>query len=477
MKKILWLLLSIFITIQVYSHPWKPGHYVIIDTDCGIDDLRAISLLLASPEVRVLGILATPGVLPAEEGYKKINSLLAACYNEGILTGAFTNSKIKSRNCVAATEFPWGDQDNTKLPIPDAINIIRQILENSREKISWISLGSLELPATCIDSLPLFGNKIKSVLWTCGWDIDSSSFNYALNPGSYQKLMNKKFPLHAISFDNNEFDYSENLAAAIKSIENPYSQKVYSSIINSKSLYARKGYDEIIPVFLHDPDFFTSDTINNLIKFKLNITEDKAVVEKSLITILKRESLNRNQVIKTFPLDTSGYLPDIQPIVEHTIKRFGEDEWVAGVMANEMHRHLGVYAVIGVKMGMRAREYFGAGIDEMKIVSSAGLIPPFSCMNDGLQISTGATVGHGLIRVNTSDVTKPEAVFTYMNRSIQVTLKDEYRKKIEKEIKELSVIYGLDSDIYWDLVRSAALKYWSSWDRHDIFYIQYLTNE
>jgi inosine-uridine nucleoside N-ribohydrolase len=33
---------------------------VIIDTDGGIDDIRAITMLLASPDVRVLAITVSP---------------------------------------------------------------------------------------------------------------------------------------------------------------------------------------------------------------------------------------------------------------------------------------------------------------------------------------------------------------------------------------------------------------------------------
>jgi len=63
MKKILLIIISAIISLSVYSHPWKPGHYVIIDTDGGIDDIRAITMLLASPDVRVLAITISPGAL------------------------------------------------------------------------------------------------------------------------------------------------------------------------------------------------------------------------------------------------------------------------------------------------------------------------------------------------------------------------------------------------------------------------------
>ena len=70
-------LLFFFILIAGFSvnaHPWKPKHYVIIDTDGGFDDYRAVNLLLASPDVRVLAIIASDGVLSAVRGSPKITA-------------------------------------------------------------------------------------------------------------------------------------------------------------------------------------------------------------------------------------------------------------------------------------------------------------------------------------------------------------------------------------------------------------------
>jgi pyrimidine-specific ribonucleoside hydrolase len=120
-------------------------------------------------------------------------------------------------------------------------------------------------------------------------------------------------------------------------------------------------------------------------------------------------------------------------------------------------------------MGMRAKEYFGAGIDEIKVVSYAGQQQPYSCMNDGLQVSTGATLGHGLIQVDIQGKHIPKAQFTYLGQSITLELKSDYRERIENEILELSSIYGLNNDIYWALVRNSALVYWANWDRNKIF--------
>ena len=129
-------------------------------------------------------------------------------------------------------------------------------------------------------------------------------------------------------------------------------------------------------------------------------------------------------------------------------------------MTDEFHGHLGVYSIVGAKMGIRAREYFGIGTDLLSIISYAGSVTPFSCMNDGLQVSTGATLGQGTIKLAAESVTKPQAVFTYNGKSIILRLKPEYvnqlRAVIEKGVKD----YGLDDEGYWNLVRQTSIRFW-----------------
>jgi inosine-uridine nucleoside N-ribohydrolase len=48
---------------------------VIIDTDGGIDDMRAILLMLASTDIDVLAITTSTGVLTAHDAFIKVSSL------------------------------------------------------------------------------------------------------------------------------------------------------------------------------------------------------------------------------------------------------------------------------------------------------------------------------------------------------------------------------------------------------------------
>jgi len=63
MKKVAIILLIVLFTSRAWAQPLpiKLKHSVIIDTDCAIDDMRAISLLLDRPEITIKAILLSDG--------------------------------------------------------------------------------------------------------------------------------------------------------------------------------------------------------------------------------------------------------------------------------------------------------------------------------------------------------------------------------------------------------------------------------
>jgi len=129
MKKLI-LLITVFIfVISLSAHPWKPSHYVIIDCDGGIDDIKAITMLLASPDVRVLAITASSGVLNSDNTYIKLRSLLNSFHHEGIPAGISRKSKFVSPGYKTAAEAKWGNEDGIDpAKAPEAIELIKEIL-------------------------------------------------------------------------------------------------------------------------------------------------------------------------------------------------------------------------------------------------------------------------------------------------------------------------------------------------------------
>ena len=159
---------------------------------------------------------------------------------------------------------------------------------------------------------------------------------------------------------------------------------------------------------------------------------------------------------------------DILSIRQDTIDRFGVTEWEKCVLTNLIHGHLGIYSLLGVKMGLRALELLGAEGPVVSVRSFAGSVPPVSCLNDGLQISTGSTLGRGLISLASDTPARPEAEFSFGGKTIRLGLKAAYAQQIEADIQAAKARFG-QTPAYWQAVREAAIRYWNTWDRGLIF--------
>ncbi len=107
----------------------------------------------------------------------------------------------------------------------------------------------------------------------------------------------------------------------------------------------------------------------------------------------------------------------------------------------QFHGHLGPYVVIGYMMGKLANEYLGSDPFSKSVVAYTGLMPPLSCLIDGIQISSGCTLGKGNITVQPDGI--PKAYFTNKNgKHIEISLKPDIKHEIDTTVKER------DAEIY-----------------------------
>lgn len=437
--------------------------------------MRAITMLLASPDVRVLAITVSPGALSAENAYIKTRSLLNSFYHEGIPVGINRTGRYKSPEFPVALQTVWGEEttiDPSKAP--DHLNLISVMITAEKTKITFISLGSMSTAWDALRNIPEFRKQVKDFIWSADGFEDRTGFNYSIDKEASVRMLRQEIPVKIVrkfALTDPGF-YNDDLIRSIIGINNPYAKKIsefFRSDLAKSHEFSYEGADDMVPVFLHYPDLFINKVIGNISDCT---PSDEPGIKTTLMNILRGETVPGNQVIKSFPVDPSFYFEDVSHAVREIVILYGKDEWTAGVLANELHRHLGVFAIIGVKMGIRAREYFNTGVDEFHAVSYAGSTPPLSCMNDGIQVSTGATPGHGLLTVRSDTLLRPAVDFTYLNRKIRLTLKPEIAEKISSELREINFIYGLDSNIYWELVRKNSIKYWKELDRHEIFEIK-----
>lgn len=98
----------------------------------------------------------------------------------------------------------------------------------------------------------------------------------------------------------------------------------------------------------------------------------------------------------------------------------------------EFHGHLGPFLVAGIKMGRLALEKLGSkGYSDLSVVVETGTRPPVSCLIDGIQISTGCTLGKGNVKVENKG--KAKAIFTKDKKSVEIELSSQILKLIDEE--------------------------------------------
>lgn len=127
------------------------------------------------------------------------------------------------------------------------------------------------------------------------------------------------------------------------------------------------------------------------------------------------------------------------------------------------HGHLGPYLVLGLKAGKLANKIMVKDPFNMRAEVFCPPKPPHSCIVDGIQFSTGCTMGKGNITMHSSEVVK--VIFTKKDRSLEISPKRVMVEQIsslkEDAIEDMSrKIYGdLDEEIFdYDLKPSKARK-------------------
>lgn len=464
--------------------PVKTKHTVIIDTDCAIDDLRAISLLLSRPEIIVKAILTSDGSLPPNEGFEKIRALLLEYHRDTIPVG--TGETIKGINPPwrpFVRQISWGTTTGRQASDINAVILLYEQLQKSNEKITVICLGALTNISKLIKQYPSVTSKIERVIWYNESIKPMEGFNYECDKLSADFLFNTGIRIDVISnlqkdgviLDTSFYHVLKQSHTLLShNLYRVFSQPVVSERLNQQHF---SFYDDLIAIYITNPELFDINTMKENFKIRYNQDYDVISVKEAIYDMIKGTYVaSKSVVFNDFPRQREMFTYDVRQIMDSAISKYGLDEWKANVMTDEFHGHLGVFSIVGAKMGIKAREIFGVGPDELEVITYAGSRPPYSCLTDGIQVSTGATLGMGTIHVADDCIARPMAIFTYKKCSVQISLKAEYLKMVDEDINEGIVKFGLMDDGYWKLVRRNALIYWLNWDRNKIFNIKEITD-
>jgi pyrimidine-specific ribonucleoside hydrolase len=462
------LLILIFLTLLAfsgYAHK-KASWNVIIDTDGAADDFRMLQIVLASPDFNLNAICTSDGVLAPEQSAAKIKGMLNFYHHEGIPVAAGESLNKAFSHREFANTLNWPGESSPDFS-QNAIELYMQSLNLHSRKNVIIASGPLTNIAKLLKTYPEAIEKIEHILWY--HNPQKPGMNYLRDKKSADYVI-KTFPeIKFIHTGNSDITLNEEFLSFLKSLDNIYvnslSEHLYQeSLANHAYLGKYPIWDECLPIFLLFPEIFKQTDAG--------YTPNASDLLMNILAVIHINRPIEGVVWQKNSTEKSYLRNDVYAITDSLIQKFGYNEFQVLAMTSEFHGHLGLYSIMGAKMGLRAMQYFSVGLDELDVWSFAGKKPPLSCMHDGLQFSTGASLGYGTIHVVEDVDFSPKAKFAYGNRVILIELKPELQAQFQKDIKNSIEKYGLLTDAYWDEIRRIGLDYWISLDKNEIFTIR-----
>jgi len=477
------LMISCFLASTLCAHVQKIE--LIIDTDMALDDIRALSMLLNSDEFKIHLIVSSDGSTSPGKGLEYINRMLKYYDKEDVVSAQGRELDIDPppwRSLTENVQFPEKASGIVQIDKKkNATDSIINILDTNDVGFTYICLGPMTNLCDAIRKNPFIKVKISSVIFY-GTPPDSQNpdWNYKRDPESANYVFNSGVNLYTFNIDKDRLlTFDETLFNAIKSMKTPASEliatthnteKITELLLNGHF----KIWDEMIAVYLFYPSNFEFEPDKKNDKIMILKDFRKEDILENYKKLLGHDadfhlSSRKTVVLNEIPKDPMLFKRDVKPYVDKIIEKYGYEEWKACLLTNEFHRHLGIYSILGAKMGVRAREILEAPFDSLEVISLAGNEPPLSCMIDGLQVSTGASLGRGSIKVSGENGNEPAAIFIYNDRKITLKIKGEIIDRIRSDIKLNSSKYGWLTPAYFQNLRKLSLEYWLNMDRKDIF--------
>lgn len=470
-------LLPFILLLSITTLAQQAKKTLIIDSDAGTDDYRTIILLSQLKNYEIKAITLSDGTIFPDKGAARVNQLLKCLNVQNILVGTGKKTMYTKPVWRAFSEsVPWGtcaEKENHIVEYPNATQIINKILDDSKENsVTFVCLGSLSNLYESLMINPGGIKKIKEVIWSNSSTIKQGT-NYTFEPKAADYILNQPIKIKIISKTVSKYiHYDLPFIQGIKNINHLQSKEIAEQLdflSQQSNISHLQLYDELCALYLANPRLFTfkEDFNNPYIENVVDYNIDD--IKKTYLNLLKGIVNNSSNVIfNDFPSDSIYLQDDVFKIKNKVIEQYGMNEFKAVVLTSEIHNHLGVYSIIGAKMGIKALEILDATNTTIQVTSNAGNTPPLSCLNDGIMVSTGSSPAYNLLKIDTTLV-YPSATFCYHNRCIKISLKKEIYNQVSAQLSQAVQKYTLSSSAYWNYVRELGIQLWESLNRDEIF--------
>lgn len=473
-------LLLPFTANQASAHDRR---HVIVDTDVALDDVRAILLLLRASQFEVVGIVTSDGACSPQIGARNVQCVLSPVGRDDIPIGygdTLGQPAPPWRPMSEALGWAGIQPARSGDSSSHALELLKRLLTSSGERVTYVCLGPMTNLASLIEA-DTAASELISEVWYSGTLVDqaSESWNTLRDTAAARAVYRSALTVRAIELPDSELiRFDSSMFEHIADMETESARLITKLHSGERTgMLVRKGHfracDESVVLGMIEPSLVSFRRADPLLPHFESTGFNSDSGRTLYLTTLSQGVDNmlspRNPtVLDHFPADPSELQGDIKPFVTDIIARYGREEWNCAILTNEFHQHLGIYSIVGVKMGIRARELLRADHGSLRVVSHAGSVPPMSCLNDGLQVSTGASLGHGAIKV-VEDSTRVEAEFRSGNKTLRLKLNDDVVTRIRSDIRNAIAKYGDLTPEYFAEVRRLALQYWLELDRATIF--------
>ncbi len=108
------------------------------------------------------------------------------------------------------------------------------------------------------------------------------------------------------------------------------------------------------------------------------------------------------------------------------------------------HGHLGPHLVLGLRMGLLAKNLLNGTPFTMRAEIHTQTTPPLSCILDGIQVSSGCTLGKGNITVKEDRTIY--GIFLTDSRKIKISVKKEILNLIREPPEESAQLLAAKKD-------------------------------
>ncbi|XP_029905059.1 inosine-uridine preferring nucleoside hydrolase [Myripristis murdjan] len=192
--------------------------FVIIDTDCGIDDAQAIMMALAAPHIQVLGITCVFGNTTVENVCQNVQRVLSVCKKNQIPVFQGSAGPLVRAHQQPTDHFGTdglGDviehrdpQWKEKIQKEHAVDAMIRLVSENLNQVSLVALGPLTNLALAVRLDPHFPQKLKD-LFIMGGNMEGkgnvtlcAEFNFVMDPESaYIVLEEFLCPTHLATWE------------------------------------------------------------------------------------------------------------------------------------------------------------------------------------------------------------------------------------------------------------------------------------